>query len=365
MRNRHLVSAGSLALLLGLTSPAFISVASQAPAQAQRSAAAPVFTPPPSTYTPPRTPWGDPDLQGVWDYQSMIPMQRPAELAGKKVFTEAELAEWAKTHTPNQDSCGVGTRANEKCTDAQLKSVGAYNEFWDNRNIVKDHRTSLIEDPPNGRFPPMLPEAQARQKEIVGGERGGPEGPERAIYNSWEDFPAITRCIAEQTPNGVQMYNSGTYIMQTPGWVTIVRERLDTRVIPLDGRPHPTSKIHQWNGHSVGRFEGNTLVVDTTNFTDKQVRGGVGSTVPGGVPMGNIHLIERFVPVAANRIHYYATIEDPTTWTQPWTFMLPWERDPSYQIFEYACHEGNISVGNSLRGERALEAEEAAKKGNK
>jgi hypothetical protein len=350
MSHRGLLTAAALATAVALVALAVVPMGAQAPRPA--GAAASTYTPPKSNYVPPKTPWGDPDLQGVWDYQSMIPMQRPAELAGKTHFTPTELVEWARLRTPNQDACGVGTRVNDVCTEAQLKSVGAYNEFWDNRNIVFDNRTSLIEDPPNGRIPPMTPEAQARQRSIVGGERGGAEGPERAQYLSWTDFPGISRCIAEQTPNGVQMYNSGTYIMQSPGWILIVRERLDSRVIPLDGRPHPTKAINQWNGHSVGRWEGNTLVVDTTNFTDRQHRGGVGSTIPGGIPMGNVHLVERFVPQGENRIHYYATIEDPNTWTQPWTFMLPWERDRNYTIFEYACHEGNISVGNALRGER-------------
>jgi hypothetical protein len=350
MSDRGPVSAGVLAIVMVSMSAAVVPVAAQA-----RKAAA---------YTPPRTPWGDPDLQGVYDYQSMIPMQRPGEFAGKTTFTDEELVAWAKVHTPNQDSCGVGTRKNEKCTEAQLKSVGAYNEFWNNRKIVYDNRTSLIEDPSDGRFPPMTPEAQKRQKEIVGNVRQGPDGPERDSYASWEDFPTVTRCISEQTPNGVQMYNSGTYIMQSPGWVLIVRERLDTRIIPLDGRPHIDQKIREWQGDSRGHWEGSTLVVETTNFTDKQSRGGVGSTVPGGVPMGNIHLVERFVPVSAKRINYYATVEDPKTWTRPWTFMLPWEKDDTYQIYEYACHEGNVSVGNALRGERTLEAE-AAKKDTK
>jgi hypothetical protein len=138
------------------------------------------------------------------------------------------------------------------------------------------------------------------------------------------------------------------------------RERLDTRIIPLDGRPHVDRNIRQWNGDSRGHWEGNTLVVETTNFTDKQiVAGGAGSTIPTGIPFGNIHLIERFTPVSAKRIHYYATITDPTTWTRPWTFMLPWERDDTYTVYEFACHEANISIGNALRGERLLEQKAA------
>ena len=344
MSHRFLVSAGVLAV--AVASASLISVSAQAPAGK--------YTPPKSNYVPPKTPWGDPDIQGIYDYQDAIPMQRPVDVAaaGKTHYTDAELKEVLKVRMPNQDACGFGTRKNEKCSDQQLKQVGAYNEFWDNRNLVADNRTSLIVDPPNGRFPDLTPEARANQQRIAGNVRQGPEGPERETYASWDEFPTVTRCIAEQTPNGVQMYNSGTYVMQTPGWVLIVRERLDTRIIPLDNRPHIGSNIRPWQGDSRGRWEGNTLVVDTTNFTDKQNRGGVGSTIPGGLPQGNVHLTEYFVPVSNKRIEYYATLEDPKTWAKPWTFMLPWEKDNSYTIYEYACQEGNISVGNALRGER-------------
>src|SRR5260370_19609063 len=135
--------------------------------------------------------------------------------------------------------------------------------------------------------------------------------------------------------------------------------------MPLDGRPNVDDRIRLWHGDSRGHWEGNTLVVDTTNFTDKQVMGGPGATIPVGIPFGNFHLVERFVPVSKTRINYYATIEDPKTWTRPWTFMLPWQKDPNYTIYEYACHEGDISIENSLRGERMLEQQgaEAAKNG--
>jgi hypothetical protein len=287
----------------------------------------------------------------------MIPMQRPAQFAGRATMSDAELATWAKDHTPNQDQCGYGTKAGADCTVRQLDNVGGYNEFWDNRKIVPDNRTSLIEDPADGRIPPLTQEGQRKMalyKQIHPTNADEGAGGNVTV-RSWDDFPGITRCIAEQTPNGVQMYNSGTYIMQSPGWVMIVRERLDTRFIPLDGRPHVGSNIHQWNGDSRGHWEGSTLVVDTTNFTDKQAAGGVGATVPAGVFFGGVHVVERFVPVSATRINYYATIEDPTTWTRPWTMMLPWQKDDSYQIYEYACNEGNISVGNALKGTDYLE----------
>ncbi len=352
--HRCLVSVGALAVVLASVSPASVPVAGQA-----QTAGAATGGPPKATYSPPRTPWGDPDLQGVWDYQSRIPMQRPAQLKGKATLTDAELAEYAKTNTPNQDPCGVGTRENEECTPEELAQVGAYNEFWDNRNIVRDNRTSLIEDPPDGRLPPMTPEAQKRQAAIQAARGGG----DRATYDSWEDFPTVTRCISEHTPNGPQGYNSGTLITQSLGWIVMFREKLDTRIIPLDARPHVDQHIRQWNGDSRGHWEGNTLVVETTNFTDKQIiGGGAGSTIPTGIPFGNIHLIERFVPVSAKRIDYYATITDPTTWTRPWTFMLPWDKDDNYQMLEYACIEGDISIENSLRGERLIEEKEEAAK---
>jgi hypothetical protein len=347
---RSLGAAGVLAVLAAWTWPAAVPVAGQAP-----TAAPAPFRPPPATHKLARTPWGDPDLQGVWDYQSMIRMERPPQLAGKAVFTDAELAEWAKENFPNQDQCGYGTKKDWDCSNQQLDNVGGYNDFWNNRNVIKDNRTSLIIDPPDGRFPPMTDEAQKRRNGLIGARGAG-----RSLYESFEDFPSVHRCIAEQTPNGVQMYNSGTLITQTPGWIVMFRERLDTRIIPLDGRPHLDGNIRQWNGDSRGRFEGDTLVIETRNFTDKQFRAGVGSTVPAGVPFGNIHVVERWVPVSPTRIHYYATIEDKTTWTRPWTFMLPWERDDTYQIFEYACNEANIALGNALRGERYLEAEAAS-----
>lgn len=299
------------------------------------------YTPPTSTYNPPRTPWGDPDLMGVWDYQSVIRMQRPDSLAGQAKFTDAEYEAWGKANAPNNDA------------DTN-RGVGAYNEFWNERNFVKNYKTSLIVDPPDGRYPALTPEAEKRRKEIVAKARE---------FASAEDYHALERCIASQTPNAPQAYNSGTYIMQSPGWVLIVRERLDTRLIPLDGRPHVGQNIRNWNGDPIGHWEGSTLVVESTNFTDKQRMGGMsGASIPAGIPFGNFHLTEHFVPVSHNRIEYYATISDPTTWTRPWTFNLPWQRDEGYRILEYACHEGNYALGNSLSGERALEAEAARKR---
>ena len=170
----------------------------------------------------------------------------------------------------------------------------------------------------------------------------------------------MTRCIAEHTPNGPQGYNSGTLITQSPGWIVMFRERLDTRIIPLDKRPHVDGHIRQWNGDSRGWWEGGTLVVETKHFTDKQIiGGGAGSTIPTGVPHGNMHLVERWVPVSATRLNYYATVTDPTVWTRPWTFMLPGNRTTripsmSSRVTRRTQHR------KFLRGQRILDAKATA-----
>jgi hypothetical protein len=337
--HRRLVCAGAFSLAIA-TLAAAAPEAGQAPASAASG-----YQIPEATYKLPRTPWGDPDLQGVWDYQSVIRMERPAELAGKARFTQEEFEEWRLNRAPNLD------RGLENFGEPGA-GVGAYNEFWHDRNFLVDLRTSFIEDPPNGRYPAMTPDAKKRFDDDNAYRNANG-------YETWEDWPPISRCIAETTPNSAQQYNSGTLIVQSPGWLVMFRERLDTRIIPLDDRPHVDSNIRQWNGDSRGRWEGDVLVVETTNFTNKQVGGGPGSAVPQGIPFGNFHLVERWVPVSETRLQYYATVTDPTTWVQPWTFMLPWERSPGYQVYEYACHEGNISIGNGLRGARYDEIEAA------
>jgi hypothetical protein len=341
---RILIVASVLIVLSVSPSPAVLSAAGQVP---QADADSVKWPPPPSTYTPPRTPWGDPDLQGTWDSLSRIPMERPEEYLGKPVLTDEEWAEWLKRKPPN---------------------MTGYNDFWNNRNFLRDRRTSLVIDPPDGRIPPLTPEAVKRLDAFDAAMRA----PGRGKYDSWEDFRSMSRCIAAHTPQGPMDYNSAILFMQSPGWVVMVRERLDTRVIPLDGRPHLDSSIREWNGDSRGHWEGNTLVVETTNFSSKQM--GTGNRkpatepgassgpafIPNGITFGNFRLTERFVPIGPNRLHYYATLEDPTTWTRPWTFMLPWEKQDDYQMLEYACIEGDISVESSLRGERLIEAKEKA-----
>ena len=352
MCHRRLIVAAALVVVIASVSPLVVPAAGQTQAAPKTT-----WTPPRPTYVAPRTPWGDPDLHGVYDFLTRIPMERPDKYAGKAVLTDQEWAQWLKENPANMQG---------------------YNDFWNNRDFARDQRTSLVVDPPDGRIPPFTPEAQ---KKVAAFQQAMAERrkPGRSQYESWEDFRSVSRCISVHTPNGPMDYNSGTLLMQSPGWVVLVRERLDTRVIPLDGRPHVEDHIRQWNGDSRGHWEGSTLVVETTNFTPKQHGIGNGkpqtepgasagfTAVPTALSFGNFRLIEHFVPTAADKISYYATLEDPGTWTRPWTFMLPWEKNDDYRIYEYACSEGDISIGNALRGERLIEekerkAAEAAKK---
>jgi hypothetical protein len=348
---RVLIAGAVLSVLIVSASPAVVPVAGQTPEDALTAEWPP---PPPTTYTQPRTPWGDPDLQGTWDFPSRVPMERPELYEGKPVLTDEEWAEWLEREPPTSN--------------------------WYQQNFVRDRRTSLVVDPPNGRIPPLTPEAV----EKVDAHEAVRSGPGRGPYDSWEDFHTIGRCIAAHTPQGPMLYNSAVLFMQSPGWVVMVCERLDTRVIPLDGRPHLNPDVRQWKGDSRGHWEGSTLVVETRNFTDKQMGTGsrrsdvtgfyrdLSATAPGGsagpsfiergITFGNFLLTERVVPVSPTRMHYYATLEDPTTWTRPWTFMLPWVKDDNYQMLEYGCVEGDISVGVGLTGERIIEEREPPEK---
>jgi len=366
MRHRMFIPAGILLAAIGVTGWfAGTTAAAQAPT-------ATPFKVPAATYTPPKTPWGDPDLQGVWDNHSTVPLERPERLGDKKTYTPEELAGMRGGFRAGS----AGRTQNPNSIDS-LDRVRAYDNFWGQAEGVQDNRTALIEDPANGRIPPLTPAAKAAQEAYLATHPSTDEGSGSDVTH-WDGFDTRTRCIAIQVPAGIMSYNSASYIMQSPGWVMIALERLNTRMIPIDGRPH--SGIRNWLGDSVGRWEGNTLVVETINFLDRPSQGGGGSVVPNGISQGKIRLIERFVPVGPKRLEYYATIDDSTTWTRPWTFMQPWEKDPvynydtdggkigdsePYQIFEYACHEGNRSLGANIRSaNERLRAAQAAKAGS-
>lgn len=292
-------------------------------------------TPSAEAWTPPRTPDGQPDLQGIWTNPTLTPFERPAELAGKAFFTEKEAAEW-EARTARRDG------------PPAPGDVGAYNQVWFDSGIkvVKTMRTSLVVDPPDGRVP-LKPEAEAKR-----------DYDAAHSADSYEYMSVWDRCITRGVPGGMfpAGYNNAYQIVQTPGYVTILYEMIhDARVIPMDGRPHPPSSVGFWNGDSVGHWEGNTLVVDTTNFNGK---GWIATSAATGrikgIPQSTaLHVVERFTRSDANTINYEVTIEDPNYYTRPWKVSVPLISDPAYQIFEYACHEGNEAVPNILSGGRA------------
>ena len=284
-----------------------------------------------------RTPWGDPDLQGVWSYATITPLQRPTELSGRAFLTAEEVAQ-------QNDNAATRASSERRAELTPARDLGlAYNQVWWDRG-TSTGRTSLIVDPPNGRLPALTPEAQE-----MGAERQ--ESRRAHQYDSWENRPLQERCMTYQrappVPSG---YNNTYQIFQTPEYVAILNEMIhDVRFIPVDGRPHVSEDVRQWNGDSRGHWEGSTLVVETTNYSDKTTwRGfpGAGQT---------LRAVERFTRLDADTIDYQFTIHDPTTYTSSWSVDLPLTNLPGYVLYEYACHEGNYSIANVLAGARIQE----------
>ena len=299
----------------------------------------PMFAAAQSTEPPRRTPWGDPDLQGVWSYATVTPLQRPADL-DRKFFTSEEVAAWnARAKADRPDRPGV--------------DPGAYNAFWvDRGEVLPDRRTSQIVDPPDGRLP-LNARGQAQVAALREHRRMHPA-------DSWMDRSAWDRCITYHgVPPVGTSYNNTYHILQTPEHVAIHVENIhDVRIIPIDGRPHLGDGIRQWNGDSRGHWEGNTLVVETINYSD--------NTELRFPSTPNTRAVERFTRVDENNIDYQFTIEDVEIYTQPWTVERPMPRMPDYVIYEYACHEGNYGLHNILAGARVEEAAaEAVTQGSK
>ena len=317
-------------------------------AQAQTVSAKP--SAPSNNWVPPRTADGQPDLQGVWANNNATPLERPAALAGKPFLTDAEVA--ALKAKAGELFAGDGDAAFGDDVFTAIasgatkfvssdKGTGNYNQFWiADRDF--DNRTSLITDPSDGRIPPLTPEAKKR---VPTENVRGFDGPESRSLSE--------RCITYGAPRIQAAYNSYYQIFQTRDTVVILMEMIhDARIIPLDGRPHVGGNIRQWLGDSVGHWEGDTLVVDTTNYSPKSnFRGSHES----------LHVVERFTRVSPNRIDYQVTVDDPTTWLMPWTLMIPLKKT-NEQIYEYACHESNEAMVGILSGARAKEKAEAAKK---
>ena len=284
---------------------------------------------------PPRTTWGDPDLQGTWNNGTVVPLERPDDLADTETLTDEEAAQRRQTSSDRLFSQREG-------------DTGFYNEFW--WEYGKDtNRTSLIVDPPDGKLPPLTPTSRAAQAALTAYRRQVADAP-----TIWSDLDTFDRCISRSLP-GVMMpgfYNHNYQILQTPDYVVIQVELIhDVRIIPLDGRPHVSPKVRQWLGDSRGHWEGNTLVVETTNLNDKVKERG--STLLGTGEY--LRLVERFTRVDAETIDYQFTVHDPTTYLGSWTAAIPMNQIEG-SLFEYACHEGNYSMPNILRGARATEA---------
>ena len=297
-------------------------------------------------WTPPRTADGRPDLQGTWANNRATPMQRPEQFGDKARLTDEELAELTSQIAAFRDAEQAGDLLGDRLIQQALGNsefqdfdevTGNYNAFWlVDRHL--DNRTSLIIDPPNGRRPPQTEAAQARARDRFGAGRGRSDGP--------EDRGLGDRCLHFASPNMGSGYNSYFQLFQTPEQVTIIQEMGHiVRTIPLDGRPHLDEKIPQWTGNARGRWEGDTLVVETRNYEPRSRYSGASESLV---------LVERFTRVAPTVLRQEITLRDPDTWTAPWTVELLLDQSQA-AIFEYACHEGNYALPGILGGARAEE----------
>ncbi len=289
----------------------------------------------------PRTPWGDPDLQGVWNHGTITPLERPPEYAGRELLTEEEIA--AANHA--SEIRATSERRSELTREQDVAL--AYNQFWWDRGISIG-RTSLITDPADGRLPPRTSEALARAatpeaQRLAAAKRG------RVPAHGPEDMDLGDRCLVYRpVPITSSGYNNHVHVLQSPGWVVIFQEQIhDIRFIPVTERPPLPDHVVQWLGVSRGRWEGDTLVVETGNFYEQADY--LGSSV-------GRHVVERFTRVADDAIRYEFTVSDPSVWTRPWTGEVPW-RPAEGPLFEYACHEGNYGMTNLLVSSRAVERE--------
>ena len=284
------------------------------------------------TYT---TAWGDPDLQGIWTNVTITPLQRPVDFAGQEVLTEEEAAAFEQVTA-------------ERRVDGPPRAgdPGTYNQHWFDRGtkVVGDRRTSLIIDTPDGRIPwrPDSPISAANRNEGRGVD----------YWDDHTDLDTGERCITDGMPHVPWVYNNNYQILQSPGYIAILHEQYnERRIITVDGSPHVEANIDQWFGDPRGHWEGDTLVVETTNYSPKASYRGSAD---------GLHLIERFTLTGSDQLEYEITVTDPTTWTAPWTAMAPLSRS-SDTLFEYACHEGNIGMAGILAGARVQEEKAAGR----
>jgi hypothetical protein len=349
MKHRYLCLAAGLAALVGTASA---QVAPQTALAAAKSVK--------ETWTPPRVSDGHPDLQGFWANNNATPLERPKELAGRATLTDAELDAMKKKAHELFGGTGdaafgdsvyltvlanvLGIKSGFKSTDGE---TGDYSSVWTVERVW-DNRTSLITDPPDGRIPPMTSEGKSRREAAFAGMRQPAKGP--------EDRSLSERCLTYGSPQLMAGYQSYYQIVQTPKAVMMMTEMIhDVRSIPLDAGPHPDSSVHQWLGDSRGHWEGDTLVVDTTNYKPRAFM---------SASSEKLHVKERISRSGPDTLKYEITVDDPDTWTKPWTLMIPLQHSKE-PVFEYACHEGNEGLAGILAGARADEAAAAKEQDRK
>jgi hypothetical protein len=300
------------------------------------------------TWTPPQTPWGDPDLQGNYSnkYEQGTPFERPAEFEGRTLdeIKGDELKQLVK-----QRADEVLLNSPFTGGDPVAGNFGGAPAFYDRFEANRGSRPWLVVDPPDGKIPQMSPEGQKASAARAAARAARRKG--RGAADSWEDRSLYDRCITRGLPGSMMPANYGNSyrIVQSPGYVAISYEMVhETRVIPLDGRPQVAPSIRQYMGEPRGRWEGNTLVVETSRFKDDPVYRGSNPA--------SLTLIERFTAIAPDQIEWSVTVNDPTTWARPWTFAMPLTRNDSEAIFEYGCHEGNLAMPHLLSAARKAEA---------
>jgi hypothetical protein len=315
-------------------------------------------------WTPPKTAWGDPDLEGVWtsDDSYGVPFERPKRYGDRKLLTDEEYAGRAKEWDLLRTSVQAGVFPNAGYW-AQHEGVDAepYPSNWSEYARRTSRQTSLIVDPGDGQLPALTPQALFLRATQIAAARRKPRP------DSWEDISMYGRCITRGVLGSMLpvMYGNGTQIVQSPGLVAIRYEMIhEARIIPLDPpgnpRPHVPARLRAYMGDPRGHWEGNTLVVETTNFIGGRV--GIGANGDGVRYSEDVRLVERFTRTNDRGIQYEVTVYDPKTFTASWTVAFPITSEPGYQIFEYACHEGNYAMSNILSGARAEEKAEAAGK---
>jgi hypothetical protein len=298
-------------------------------------------------YKVPHTPDGMPDLQGNWTNVTVTPLERPKGLGAKEFYTDEELAANQKQEKERAGQAVLGRGTEPGTADDVHYDFAQFGLDRAQSGIAWSRRTSLIVGP-EGSVPPLLPEARKRAAERGAAARGHE-------MDGAESRPLSARCIVlgqESVPMLSAGYNNNLQIVQGAGYVAILHEmNHSVRIIPTDGRPHAPQSVRQWRGDARGHWEGDTLVIDVTNFTDRN---------PFRGSSDKLHVIERFTRVDADTILYRFTVEDPATWDKPWTAEVPWTK-VSGPIYEFACHEGNYALANTLRGAR-VEEEQATKK---